>query len=195
MVTPSANVAEVLFGKTRRALLGLFFTRPTEAFHFRQVVRLSGAGVGPAQRELKELCAAGLITRDRQGSQVIYRANAASPLFAEMKSLILKTIGAAEVLRQALEPLAPQIHAACLFGSLARGEPQPHSDVDLLVISDALKLQDLVTALLPAQHTLGREVNPMLYRLAEFKKKVRDRSPFLTRVLAHPKVPLIGDLP
>src|SRR5947209_8107640 len=87
----SVRLASTLFGKTRRAVLGLLFTRPDESFYLREIARRSGAGVGPVQRELAELAAAGIVERAVRGRQVYFRANAHCPVFSEIRSLIVKT--------------------------------------------------------------------------------------------------------
>jgi predicted transcriptional regulator len=92
----------ILFGKTRRGLLRLLFSHPDESFHLRQLVRLSGCGVGPVQRELAQLAQAGIVQRQRVGVQVMFKVNASSPIYAELRGLLLKTAGLADVLREAL---------------------------------------------------------------------------------------------
>jgi uncharacterized protein len=194
MITVDDNqIGTVLFGKTRRALLSLLFGRPDESFHLRQLVRLSGTGLGPAQRDLAKLAGAGIVSREQQGSQVTYRANQLSPVFAEMKALIVKTCGLAEVLQAAMTPLKDRIDLAFVFGSYARGLQHSASDIDLLVISREVEFSEAVAALRAAQQQLGREINPMLYRPAEFRRKIAAKHHFLMRVLESPKIFLIGD--
>jgi len=193
MVADGASVASVLFGRTRRSVLGLFFTRPDECFHLREVVRLTCGGMGAVQRELASLAGAGLLTRDaRPGRLVEYAANQASPVFQELRSLVIKTVGLADVLRAALAPLAEQIRIALVFGSFARAEHHRGSDVDLLVISDVIRFDDLVARLQPAERQLGRDVNPILYSAREFRRKLAEGNPFLRRVLGGQRVLLIG---
>src|SRR3954465_14518796 len=124
MVTPIAgSVGDLLFGKTRQAVMGLLFLKPEESFHLRQIVRLTGAGIGPVQRELAKLVDAGLLLREQRGRQVYFQA-AGSPVFGELRGLLVKTAGVADVLRQALSPLAPGIRSAFIFGSFAKGTAQ-----------------------------------------------------------------------
>ena len=193
MVTASDNLATVLFGKTRRAVLALLFTRPTEEFYLRQMVRLTGVGLGPVQRELAALCRGRIVCQDRQGLHVVYRANTQCPGFAELSGLVIKTMGVADVLRAAIEPLTPKIRLAFIFGSFARREQHEQSDVDLFVVSDELELRNLVKALKPAQLRLGREINPVLYTREEYDSRLRTRHHFLTRVLREPTIGLIGE--
>ena len=84
--------AYVLFGRTQRAILSLLFTHPGESFYLRQIVRLTGAGLGPVQRELKKLTQSGIISRSKSGQQVYYRANDQSSIYPELKSIIVKNV-------------------------------------------------------------------------------------------------------
>jgi len=182
----------ILFGKVRRAILGLLFSHTRETFYLRQIVRASGYGLGPVQRELKLLADAGIIRRAVRGRQVYFQANPECPIFPELKSLMIKTTGIGDILRVALAPIAGQIKIAFIYGSLARGEEGPRSDIDLLVVGDS-EYSDVVVKLQTAQQTLAREINPTVYPLSEFKAKVRANHHFLTSVLKSPKIYLIGD--
>lgn len=192
-VKTTEAISSALFGSTQRAVLALFFTRPDESFHLRQVVRTTGAGVGAVQRELAALSGAGILTRTDRANLTIYQANPASPVFAELKALVVKTMGVAEVLREALAPLAERIRVAFVFGSFARGEQRQTSDVDVMAVSDEINFGELVMATKPAEARLSREVNPTLYGEAEFNEKLGSGHPFLSRVISGPKISLIGD--
>jgi predicted nucleotidyltransferase len=184
-------LATTLFGKTRQAVLALFFGDADRTFYLRQVVRLTGAGHGAVQRELAGLVRAGILSRNADGHQVYYRANRDCPIFEELKSLLLKTAGVVGVLRECLAPLAGQITVAFIFGSLAAGRETTASDVDLMIIGD-VSFGDVVQALRPAQETITREVNPTVYPPPEFCHKLRDGHHFVGTVLDGPKVFLLG---
>jgi uncharacterized protein len=185
------QLGAALFGKSKRALLALFYIQPERSFYLRQVTRTLGIGQGAVQRELARLVEARLLLRTRVGSQVYYQANAASPIFGELKALMVKTAGVADVLREALAGLAEQIAVAFVYGSLARGEGQANSDVDVMVIGD-VSFGEVVSALQLAQKTIGREVNPSIYPEREFRAKLQARHHFLTAVMTAPKVFLVG---
>jgi predicted nucleotidyltransferase len=172
----------------------MLYMRPDESFHLRQIVRLTGGGIGPVHREVGKLSRAGLVLAQRRGRQVFYSAHAGSPCYEELKGLVLKTVGLADVLRQALEPLRDRITIALLYGSFARGQQQRTSDVDVLVIAGgSVTYAELAQTLQAAQRQMGREINPMLYRPAEFKRKLLAGHHFLTGVARGPKLFLIGD--
>lgn len=185
-----ASLSDVLFGRTRQKVLALFFGHPDESFYLREVARRTGQALGAVQRELAQLAAAGILGRERQGNQVRFRVNPQCPVYPELKALVTKTVGAADVLRAALRPLAERIRAAFLFGSFARGEQRQHSDVDVMVVGD-VSFRDLSAALAQAERRLGRPVNPVLYTPDEFACKRAENHHFLTRVLEEPKILLI----
>lgn len=187
------EIASSLFGRTRRNILALLFGRPDEAFYLRQVARETGAGVGAVQRELAGLTRAGLITRTPRGIQVFFQADRSSPVFSEIKSLMEKTTGLADVVRSALAELDARglVAFAFLYGSVATGTHGPSSDVDLMIIGDT-KLLELIPAVREAQDRLGREINPTVYPVAELQDRLKARDHFISRVLERPKIMLIG---
>src|SRR6202043_2563920 len=87
----SQSIADLLFGQTRRSVLTLLYGHADETFYLRQIARLVERSVGAVQREVRQLSDAGLITRNVRGNQVLYQVNPKSPVFKELKSLILKT--------------------------------------------------------------------------------------------------------
>lgn len=182
-----------LFGKTRDAVLGLLVLRPDERFHLRQVARLSGAGLGPVQRELADLVAWGIVSREQVGRQVFFQARADCPIFGQLQQLLLKTSGAAGVLRAALSRFEKEIFVAVIFGSMARGQMHFKSDVDVLVLSKQLTMRDLGGAIREASARLGRDVNLNLYRPEEWRERARAGHPLVSSILENPRLLVYGD--
>ena len=186
------NLTDVLFGKARQAILALLYGHADEAFYLRQIVRTAGIGLGPAQRELKQLVDAGIITREVQGIQVYYRANEKCPIFNEVKNIVRKTFGVADVIRQSLETVADKIKVAFIFGSVARSADDRKSDIDVMIVG-RIPFGDVVSLLSPAEEKLSREVNPVIYPVAEFKRRLKGDHHFVKSVLEGEKIFLIGD--
>ena len=193
LVTPVSEMPSGLFGKTREALLSLLILRADERFHLRQISRLTGVGLGPVQRELAALVAMGLLARERSGHQVYFQARVDAPIFNELKNLLLKTSGAAGVLRALLAPFRPEIMAAAVFGSVAAGKSHLQSDVDVLIISASLTIRQLAATIRQGSSALSRDVNINLYRPEEWRQRVGEGHPLARSILQHPVVMLIGD--
>jgi len=189
----TASLADALFSSTQQRVLGYLFGQPARSFFANELIGLVGAGSGAVQRELKRLAESGLVTVTHRGNQKHFQANPASPIFAELCSITQKTFGLAGPLREALAPLAGQIDAAFVFGSVAKKSDTAASDVDLMVVSDSLTYADLFGALEEAADKLGRPVNPTVYSRAELARRIGEGNAFVTRVLAQPKLWLIGD--
>jgi predicted nucleotidyltransferase len=187
-------IARLLFGSTRREVLALLLGRPDERFYLREIVRAVGGGLGAVQRELKQLVEAGLVEREARGHQVYFWANRDAAIFPELQAIMAKTAGAVEVLRSSLATLISQgrVELAFLYGSVASGKQSARSDVDLLIVGDS-SLEAIVPALRAAEARLGREVNPLVYPAKEFRHNVKHDMPFLKRVLAGPKLFVVGD--
>ncbi len=151
---PRAGLADALFAKVQQRVLGVLFGNPGRSFYANEVIGLARSGTGAVQRELARLEAAGLVTVTRIGKQKHYQANPASPVFQELRGLVLKTSGMADVLREALAPVAGRIRAAFVYGSIAKGEDTAASDVDLMVISEGLTYADLFGELEEASERL-----------------------------------------
>ncbi|MBI3373916.1 MAG: nucleotidyltransferase domain-containing protein [Betaproteobacteria bacterium] len=185
------NLASLLFGAYRLGVLALLLLRPEESLHLREIARLTGKAPGTLLREMNTLTAAGVLLRKRVGNQVRFQANPGCPIFEDLRSILKKTVGVADLLSVALEPLAGRIRAAFVYGSIARGDERAGSDLDLMIVGE-VRFAEVVAALAPAQDTLRREVNPNVYPALEFRRKAGAGDPFLRRALADRKIFIIG---
>src|SRR5688572_21582437 len=169
----SYGLADALFSKVQQRVLGVLFGNPDRSFFANEIITLANSGTGAVQRELARLEGAGLLNVKRLGRQKHYQANAAAPVFAELRDLIMKTSGLADVLRAALSPLAEKIAAAFVYGSIAKGESTPASDVDVMIVSDELTYSDVFSVLEEAGNRLGRKVNPTVYSRKELHYRIK----------------------
>ncbi|MGB8337565.1 MAG: nucleotidyltransferase domain-containing protein [Burkholderiales bacterium] len=185
-------LVEILFGAYRRQILALLLLRPDESFYVREIGRLTGVPAGSLHRELKLLCDAGLLLRSLAGNQVRYQVDRACPIQEELAGIFRKTAGLADVLREALAPLAGKIRLAFIFGSVAQGKERATSDVDVLVVGST-SFASVVETLNLASESLHRNVNPVVMTKAAFTTKHAARDRFVTRIAKEPKIFLIGD--
>lgn len=187
-----AGLADALFTGTQQRVLAWLFGQPERSFYATELIGLAGAGSGAVQRELARLTQSGLITARAVGNQKHYQANPAAPIYAELCSIVQKTVGLAEPLREALAPLAGRIRSAFVYGSVAKREDTAVSDIDMMLVSDDVSYADLYARLEEASQRLGRTVNPTIYTSKELAQRVKRKDAFATRVLAQPKLWLIG---
>lgn len=189
---PRAGLADALFTPVQQRVLGLLFGQPDRRFQSAELIRLAKGGVGAVHRQLSRLAEADLVTVTRSGNQKHYQARRDSPVFEALHQLVVKTVGVAEPLRQALARKARAIRAAFLYGSVARGTDKARSDIDLMVISDSLRYADLFETLQAAEAVLGRTVSPTVMTLAQWRAKRTRADSFAARVAGQPRVFVIG---
>lgn len=191
--TSLTSISNVLFSGVQQRVLGLLFGQPDRSFYANEIAKLGRTGRGALQRELERMTASGLITMTAIGKQKHYQANKSSPIFDELRGIVLKTFGMSDILRLALSEYGDNIRLAFIFGSVAKGADTAASDIDVMVVAEGLSYSMLFEALTKVEGTLGRKVSPTLYSVEEFNKKVQGDNHFVTRVLKQPKILLMGD--
>lgn len=187
------SATDILFGKTRQAILARLFDEPVQSFYLRELARQSGISPGALQQELKKLHKADLIIREKDGNRVAYSANTTHPIYHELVALVRKTCGVRHMIKNVLDPLAEKIDFAAIYGSTAKHTDHAGSDIDLLVVGD-LTLAMALETLQPLEVVFAREINLRLYRPDDFRQKLNDRQGFLTGVINGPLDILIGQI-
>ena len=188
-----AETLETLLGSSLRTrLLGWLFMHADERYFVREIASRIHADSTNVSRELARLEDAGILVSNTRGNHKYYQANAGSPIFNELKSIVRKTAGVADVIRQSLEAGAGKIRVAFIFGSIARSTDDRNSDIDVMVIGD-ISFEDVVISDFPAEKKLGRQVNPVVYPVSEFKRKIKADHHFVKTVLESEKIFVIGD--
>jgi predicted nucleotidyltransferase len=190
--TDQTSMSSALFSNVQQRVLGLIFGHPERSFYTSEILRSVNSGTGAVERELKRLQSSGLVSVERIGNQKHYRANPDSPIFGELHSLVLKTVGLAGPLAEALRSHASKIQAAFVFGSVAKDADTATSDIDLMVIGDHLDYSDLYTALQDAEAKLHRKVNPLFLTPEDWRRKVSRKDSFAQRISTQPKIFVVG---
>jgi len=182
-----------LFTKTQQRLLGLFYCHPDTSFYTNEIIRLTAAGTGATQRELAKFTVAGYISVKQIGNQKHYQANRSMPFFEELRSIILKTFGLANLISETLEPVKDKIHFAFIYGSIAKQEDTANSDIDLMIIGDKLTYAECFKLLEKTEAQLGRKINPTFYSLSDWIKKHKQANHFVVQTYQQPKIFIKGN--
>lgn len=188
---PAADLGTLFFGAYRQQVLGLLLLHPDESLHLREIARVTQTQPGTLRRELAQLTKAGVLTREKVGNLACYKADPKCPIYDELRGILKKTAGVADVLREALSPLSEKIPVAFVYGSVASGAERRSSDIDVMVVGSAT-FEEVVGALHACQEGLRREINPTVFSLAEFRKKAVEKGSFVARVLKEPKLFIQG---
>jgi predicted nucleotidyltransferase len=169
------SLADALFAKVQQRVLGILFGQPDRSFLSKDVIAAASSGTGAVHRELRRLTASGIITVRSTGWEKHYQANRQSPIFEELRSLVVKTVGLVDPVRDALLPLAERIRVAFIYGSQARGAGGGASDVDLMIVSEDLMHAEAFDALARAEQVLARPINPTIVSPAEWQRRGEDQ--------------------
>lgn len=186
-------IAQALFTPAQQKLLGLMFVRVNDGFHLNEIMRLTGLGSASAQRELRRLHDSGLIVSERIGNVRRFRPNKDSLVYEELSSLVRKTFGLVSVLNSALSPLGDVLNVAFVYGASAIEQESTEGKIELLLIGDNTSYGELLSRLPVAERILRRKINPNLYSLPDFRRRLREQQQFLLQVLREPKVFVWGD--
>uniref|UniRef100_A0A923JME3 Nucleotidyltransferase domain-containing protein n=1 Tax=Pseudomonas zanjanensis TaxID=2745496 RepID=A0A923JME3_9PSED len=189
------SLSDALFTATQQRVLGLLFGKPDQSFYANEIARWAQVGKGSLMRELERLQRSGVLTMTRLGNQTHYQANPHCPIYAELLGIVRKTIGIAEPLRLALEPFSEQLCWAFVYGSIAKGQANTSSDIDLMLIGEGLHYSEVMERLLPLEEQLGRSLNPTLYTPQDWAAKLAAGNSFVVRVAQQDKINLLGEDP
>lgn len=188
------SIAHAILSDSQARLWRWIFGRPEQAFHLNELKRLTGLGSASLQRELNRLVDAELVTRQTLGNLRIFRANAQSPIYAELLSITKKVLGVSSELLRVLETNQSRLHWAAIYGSVAKDTDKSHSDIDVMLVGDKLRLSEVLEWLAPAEQELKRKINPTLYTVNEFVKRLNEADSFVNKITKQPHEVLIGNL-
>jgi predicted nucleotidyltransferase len=190
MVNQQISLIDALFGKTKKSVICALFANPDRRWHLRELARATSASPTMLGKELDLLSDAGIVCEEADGNRRRVWANPACPIFEELRGIARKTAGLADIVKDALSDI-PGIEVAFIFGSVARGEERPDSDVDVCVVGSASN-RTIGAAMISAEKTTGRPVNAIVYKASELREKVVSQNPFVTKMLSTQKLFLVG---
>ena len=186
------SIGDALFTKTQQRVLGLLFGKPDKSFYTNEIMRWASMGRGTVSRELERLVSAGLLSVTKAGNQNHYQANVNNPVYSELVSIVKKSFGVADEIREALKLFDENIELAFIYGSISKGTDKAESDVDLMLIGTDLNYSDIMDSLIPVEETLQRTINPTIYDRIDFVSKLKEGNSFITRVIDQPIIMIKG---
>jgi len=194
IITQAKGLWNALFTSTQRQVLSLMFGHPDRSFYANEVVRLAGVGTGSVQRELARLSGVGLLTVHRMGNQKHFQANRQSPIYSELRSIVLKTFGAIDQLRKAIAALPGKVRLALIYGPEVRSVDHDSPDIHLLIVSDDFEYAEVVGDFTELENRIGRTVHPLLLGQKEFDSLVKENDKTILDILHQPGYLLGGRL-
>lgn len=185
----NSTLAAIL-SPTRQAILTALFLRPEKEWYLSELASALGTGPSSLQREIGALVKVGILQRRIDGRRSYLRANQGSPIFPELRGLIEKTCGIIPLLQKAIAG-TKGLRIGFIYGSLARGEESAGSDVDLMLLGN-VSTMDISVKLRSVEKAVGRQINPTVFSLGEFSKRLAQKNHFLRTVMRNKKIILAG---
>ena len=181
-----------LFGsKTRVTLLSKLMMDSDKRFYIRELSKNLSIPYGMLHREVKNLVLLGILQEEKTGKVTLISVNKKLPYFVELKSMMIKTAGLGDLIKNALFGLKG-IKYAFIYGSFASGGEVEGSDIDLLVVGD-ISEEEVLKAVSGIERDVGREVNYIVWSEKEFSKRVKNGHHLLAEIIKKPVIMLVGD--
>lgn len=184
-------LAELFTSNTRAEVMRILFNGEGRELYLREIERITDIQINSLQKEVKHLVSIDLVKARKDGNRIYYKANVQHPIYSDLVSIVEKTVGVVSLLKERLKD--SKIQCAFLFGSMAKNKEVASSDIDLIVIGD-LGMRTLTKLLSGLQEKLGREINPHIFTLDEFKKRMKSKDHFVLSVLKEEIKPILGDI-
>ena len=187
----SDRFLDALMPPTRQGVLAATLLQPGKWWYLSEIADHIGTRVSSLQREIEALVQAGILERRVDGRRTYVKANENSPLFTELHGLMEKTSGIVPLLIEETTRLKNKIKWAFVYGSIARGEADTASDVDVMLIGK-VSTMEIVPAFRRVEKVIGRPINETIFSERDFLDSLKKKNHFLRTVLRSDKIMLKG---
>jgi len=184
----NARLSELFGGKRRFELLKALYFNPAGRFTTQDLVEMTGGDSGNLSRWLNRWARLGLVKKIVSGRNVEFQA-AADPLLAGLTDIVRRND---EIMQDIANALPKEVETAVVFGSVARGEEQATSDLDLLVLGEDLSEIRVNARLKPVGRKHRREINASVFSPKEFQQLLRQGNGFALGIVNQKVVPVKG---
>ncbi len=183
---------DTLMPQTRQKILAATILHPEKSWYLRELAEFLHVTPSSIQRELVSLNKSGILNKTVNGNRTYFNANPNCPIFSELKTVLVKTVGIVGLLQSCLKPLSSKISVAFIYGSLASGTESSESDIDLFILGD-VKLAEVAMAITAAERQAHRSINPIIFSAVETQRKLKEKNHFIETVRQSDKLFLIGE--
>lgn len=172
-------------------ILKFFFKDPGKEYYFREIAKNLNKEPSHYQKYLDNLVEDRILLDERRGNMRFFKLNKEHPLYEEIKSIVSKTIGLENELKELVDKLN-NVECAFIFGSTAKGTENSNSDVDLMLIGD-INQDALTTAISSVEGKIAREINYHIYNNQEIVRKIKEEDGFISNIFLSPIIKLKGN--
>jgi predicted nucleotidyltransferase len=182
----SSELAEALGSDAVARLVLHYAVHPHPPLHGRALERHTGLASQSLHTALERLTGWGVLRPEQQGRKIVYHLREDHPRWSALREMVRSFADPAEVLSEAFAEVEG-IEAAFVFGSIARGDPHPDSDVDLFVLGENISTLELGRAIQDAQLLLNRGIDTKRFTPRQLARRVKRSGGFVHEALNGPK--------
>lgn len=182
---------DTLFSPVQQDILSAAYDDPSKWWYLTELAAHANRTPSSLQRELKSFEEGGILESRRDGGRVYFRANDESTLFEPLRQIVERSLGIATEVAKEVGPFIDRIDALFIYGSVARGEDGPGSDVDILFVG-RVGLAELAKAMRPLEKRFRREFNISCYSPEEFAERLKERNHFLNALRPEKNILIVG---
>jgi predicted nucleotidyltransferase len=166
-------------------LLAVLFVYADRPVTLSELANLAETSLGGTHKEVERLEASGLVRSRSIGRSRLVEPDESSPVFLEIRGLLVKTLGPVPLLRSALSEI-DGILDAFIYGSWADPNQTRPADIDVLVIGEP-DVAEVYDAVSNVETEVGRPVNVTIRSPSEWENA---DGAFETAVRSGPRVDL-----
>jgi predicted nucleotidyltransferase/predicted transcriptional regulator with HTH domain len=172
-----------------KKILNYFFINPHESLYVNELSRKLNLDKRNLVKKIRELEKEGILVYQSRGNLKLYTINKKYPLYGEYRKIIITTVGFEGRLRNALQGMKG-IKEAYVYGSYAKDKMDVHSDIDLLVVGDESSVE-VLRHIKGLQKEIEREINVVNMGEAEFRRRIKNKDPFILDVRSKKQIKII----
>jgi len=170
-------------------ILNHFFDYPYEEIHLRELSRKTDVSIYSVKHIVDELVKKNILTEKKQGNMRYIKANIENQFLRYLKiAFSIKKIIESGIISYLNENISA-ISSIILFGSVAKGEDDKKSDIDILAIGQRKTIN-----LSKYEEKLGKDINIICMKWSEWREHAKEDKAFYKEVTTGGIV-LYGNMP
>ena len=182
---------DLIISKVRVKLLEIFFARPNEIYHVRDLVRKTEEEINAVRRELAHMEQAGMVKKEPRGNRLYYWFNKNYLFYPELASMMAKTTGLGNEILKNKNKIG-RLNFVMFSGKFVGKAERKPNEVDILVVGEVV-IPELAALIKAEESRTQKEINYTVMTQEEFLFRKRRRDPFLMDVLGGSRVMIYGE--
>ncbi|MFP4046005.1 MAG: nucleotidyltransferase domain-containing protein [Candidatus Aenigmatarchaeota archaeon] len=195
----TASLSETLVRRTALDLLKELIQHPDRELSIRALGKEAEISYVTARNLVSKLLQSGLLKEEKKSNGRFISLNTDSPYYGLIKEMVRMDtrplVEVAESYAKEVSEKVEDVEAILLYGSVARGDPDLSSDIDILVLvkGETEKPESIAGKIADKyQRKNDVKISPLVENIEDYRADVREEDPFYQSVNSS-KIVLYGD--